>query len=135
MQQAVDEDCETDSSTDLGYEAASEDPGVVLEREVSHVRGDELRDIVDSFSLEQLRRLVLSAASTHASTLTEVCEVVGGCWWLIVNTYVMTHDTCATPQVVSAAEAADTAESVVSASTASLNVRGECHQRTQCLRN
>lgn len=125
MDEGLDEGCETDSSTDLGYEAASEDPGVVLEREEpgsSHVRAEELRDIVDSLSLEQLRRLVLSAASTHENTLTEVGEnELGGACSASDRHITNTPHTRIT-QVVSAAEAIETESVVSGASTASLNV-------------
>lgn len=109
------EGCDTDSSTDVGYEVASEGIGTLPQEELGSSLGreEELRDIVDSLSLEQLRQLVISAAHNHCDTLAAVRNP---------PTLVRHPDDTTRAQVVSAAEQTDT-ESVVSASTTSINVR------------
>lgn len=107
------EGCDTDSSTDLGYEVASEGIGTLQQEDLASLeREEELQDIVDSLSLEQLRQLVISAAQNHCDTLAEVRAVYE------LHKLEMTQPS----QVVSAAVQAD-AQSVVSASTTSLDVR------------
>lgn len=95
---------------------ASEGIGPLPQEELaSSLETEELRDIVESLSLEQLRHLVISAAHSHCDTLeavrVEETRFAGQAHHAI--------------QVVSAAEHADAA-SVVSASTTSINVRQHC---------